>query len=104
MEQRKYTTGTKGRLKKHRDDCREFIHTHSPSFSLANEFIDSVDPDKEDKVWQRFLSPQSILPELQAWLQGDPPPEKQNILHPGVRTASQMAAEGGFSNPKCDGR
>ena len=67
-EPRKYSTGTKGRIKMHCDKCREFIHANSPSFSLANEFIASVDPDREERVWQRFQNPEDILPELKAWL------------------------------------
>jgi hypothetical protein len=74
MEPRKYSTGTKGRLKMHADQCREFIHANSPDFHLANEFIETVDPEREDRVWQRFQSPEDILPELQAWLDGDPTP------------------------------
>ena len=100
MEQRKYSTGTKGRLKKHSDECREFIHAHSPSFGLANEFIESIDPEREDKAWQRFMSPESVLPELEAWLQGEPPPPAKNTLHPSVRTGTQLAAEGGFAKPE----
>ena len=52
----------------HGDKCREFIHANAPGFSLANEFIASVDPDHEDRVWQRFQTPADILPELQEWL------------------------------------
>jgi hypothetical protein len=52
----------------HCDKCKEFIHAHAPGFSLANEFIASVDPDREDRVWQRFQTPAEILPELQEWL------------------------------------
>ena len=99
MEQRKYSTGTKGRLKKHSDECREFIHSHSPSFSLAVEFIESIDPDREDKAWQKFMSPASILPELEAWLQGDAPPPQPNSILPGVRTASEIESAGGFEKP-----
>jgi hypothetical protein len=67
MEPRKYSTGTKGRIKMHSDRCREFIHANT-SFHLANEFIESLDPDREDSVWQRFQTPADILPELQEWL------------------------------------
>ena len=98
MEQRKYSTGTKGRLKKHSDECREFIRSHSPSFSLANEFIESIDPEREDSAWQRFMSPESVLPELEAWLQGEAPPPPKNSLHPKVLTAAQRAAEGGVAD------
>lgn len=73
MEPRKYSTGTKGRLKMHSDKCKEFIQANAPSFSLANEFIESINPDGEDRVWQRFQTPQEILPELQAWLGEDVP-------------------------------
>lgn len=98
MEQRKYSTGTKGRLKKHSDECREFIHSHSPSFGLANEFIQSIDPEREDRAWQRFMSPESILPELEAWLQGEPPPPQKNAIHPKVKTAAELAKESGLSD------
>lgn len=73
MEARKYSTGTKGRIKMHCDKCREFIHANSPSFGLANEFIASVDADGDERVWQRFQSPADILPELQEWLGVDVP-------------------------------
>jgi len=74
VEPRKYSTGTKGRLKMHADQCREAIHAHSPNFQLAVEFIESIDPDKEDQVWQRFEPPAQVLPLLQAWLAGEEPP------------------------------
>ena len=100
MEQRKYSTGTKGRLKKLSDECREFIHSHSPSFSLANEFIESIDPEREDRAWQRFMSPESVLPELEAWLQGEAPPPPKNSLYPKLISGAQLAAESAGTNPE----
>jgi len=100
MEQRKYSTGTKGRLKKHSDECREFIHSHSPSFSLANEFIESIDPERENRAWQRFMSPESVLPELEAWLQGEAPPPPKNSLHPKLISGAQLATESPGTNPE----
>ncbi len=99
MEQRKYSTGTKGRIKMHGDMCKEFIRANSPGFSLANEFIESLDPEREDRVWQRFQNPEDILPELQAWLGGDekaasPAPVKPPAargLPPGIKPASRLA-------------
>jgi len=73
VETRKYSTGTKGRLKMHADQCREAIHAHSPNFHLAVEFIESIDPDKEDQTWQRFEPPEQVLTLLQAWLAGEEP-------------------------------
>ncbi len=70
MTPKKYSTGTKGRLKMHNDRCREFIHANSPNFALATEFIASMDPDHEDATWQRYQNPEEILPELTAWLGG----------------------------------
>ena len=70
MEPRKYSTGTKGRLKMHADQCREAIRANAPNFHLAVEFIDSIDSEREDRVWQRFQTPEDVLPELQAWLSG----------------------------------
>lgn len=101
MEPRKYSTGTKGRIKMHSDKCKEFIHANSPSFGLANEFIDSVDPDREERVWQRFQTPQEILPELLAWLgeevaaPAEPQPAKlSNIARPQqIKPASQLLRE-----------
>lgn len=58
----------------HADQCREAIHAHSPNFHLAVEFIESIDPDKEDQAWQRFEPPEQVLPVLRAWLAGDEPP------------------------------
>ncbi len=79
MDTRKYSTGTKGRLKMHSDGCKEIIKANSPNYSLATEFITSIDPEREDRVWQRFQSPEDVLPELQEWLSGGetkatPPP------------------------------
>ncbi|MEI6278113.1 MAG: hypothetical protein WCQ16_01860 [Verrucomicrobiae bacterium] len=100
MEPRKYSTGTKGRLKMHCDKCREFIHANSPTFGLANEFIESLDPDREERVWQRFQSPADILPELQAWLGGgvEKPDAARVPLpaipgHPEIVQASHLARD-----------
>lgn len=54
----------------HADQCREAIHANAPNFHLAVEFIESIDSEKEDRVWQRFQTPQDVLPELEAWLSG----------------------------------
>ena len=51
----------------HSDKCKEFIRANT-SFSLATEFIASLDPDHDERVWQRFQTPAEILPELQEWL------------------------------------
>lgn len=99
MEPRKYSTGTKGRLKMHSDRCKEFIQANSPNFSLAKEFIESVDPDREETVWQRFQTPEDVMPALQAWLGGgeeQPSPVKpvaplpSILLRPNIKTASQV--------------
>ena len=58
----------------HADQCREAIHANSPNFSLAVEFIESIDPEKEDRVWQRFQTPEDVVPELEAWLSGGEAP------------------------------
>lgn len=55
----------------HAEKCMQFIQEHSPSFNLATEFIESIDPDHTDAVWQRFQTVADILPELQAWLGGE---------------------------------
>jgi len=101
MEPRKYSTGTKGRIKMHSDKCKEFIQANSPNFSLAKEFIESLDPDREEASWQRFQSPEEILPELRAWLGGGeevPAPAKPAAPLPGlprrieIKPASQIAS------------
>jgi hypothetical protein len=97
MEPRKYSTGTKGRIKMHSDKCKEFIHAHSPDFSLAKEFIESLDPDRDEGFWQRFQKPEDILPELQAWLGGgvEKPsapiaPTPAILRRPDIKPASQL--------------
>lgn len=90
METRKYSTGTKGRLKQHADQCREAIHAHSPNFQLAVEFIESIDPEKEDQVWQRFEPPEQVLPLLQAWLAGEEPPAASAIPPARLVPASRL--------------
>ncbi len=96
MEPRKYSTGTKGRIKMHSDRCREFIHANT-SFHLANEFIESLDPEREDSAWQRFQTPAEILPELQEWLGGgtaQPSAPKASLpiipKRPDIKPASQL--------------
>ena len=99
MEPRKYSTGTKGRIKMHSDKCKEFIRSNT-SFNLAKEFIESIDPDYDEQVWQRFQNAEEILPELQAWLGGSddkpatpavkmPPP----LHRPEIKPASQLLRE-----------
>lgn len=100
MEPRKYSTGTKGRIKMHSDQCKEFIRANSPSFELSKEFIESTDPGREDTVWQRFQTPKDILPELQAWLGGDAEASASPVLpaaplrHLEIKPASQIARPG----------
>jgi hypothetical protein len=90
MEPRKYSTGTKGRLKMHADQCREAIRANAGNFHLAEEFIESIDPEKEDRVWQRFQTPEDVLPELEAWLSGgEMPVEKPKA---SVIPASRLPA------------
>ncbi|MEI8310813.1 MAG: hypothetical protein WCH98_08660 [Verrucomicrobiota bacterium] len=100
VEPRKYSTGTKGRIKMHSDKCKEFIRANAPSFGLANEFIESIDPDREERVWQRFQTPQEILPELKAWLGEEivKPAAPQTATPsvprcPDIRPASQLLRE-----------
>jgi hypothetical protein len=96
MEPRKYSTGTKGRIKMHCATCKEFIRAHT-SFSLAAEFIDWLDPEHDEASWQRFQKPADILPELQSWLGGEvavpAPPSGPVPSAPGLkglRLASQI--------------
>jgi hypothetical protein len=101
MENRKYSTGTKGRLKMHSDRCKESIRSHSPNFSLATEFIASIDPDHEDTVWQRFQTPEDVIPELDQWLNGGdttPPPPRVSpvpteiLKKTSIKPASQLVS------------
>jgi hypothetical protein len=102
MDSRKYSTGTKGRLKMHADQCREFIRANCPNFSLATEFIESIDPERDDSVWQRFQSPEDTLSALKTWLgeslemptPAAPPKSAVELSrHPKIQTASQLAAD-----------
>ena len=94
MDPKKYSTGTKGRIKMHCDKCKEFIRA-STSFSLATEFIEQIDPDHDEQVWQRFQTPADILPELQEWLGvGTGKAAAPAPLIPGrpdIKPASQLA-------------
>jgi hypothetical protein len=99
MEPKKYSTGTKGRIKMHSDKCKEFVRANT-SFNLATEFIASLDPDYDERVWQRFQTPADILPELQEWLGVDAvkpaaPSTSKPITpnHPGIKTANQLAQD-----------
>lgn len=77
----------------HADQCREAIHAHSPNFQLAVEFIESIDPDKEDQVWQRFEPPEQVLPLLQAWLAGEEPPVASAVPLARVVPASRLKSD-----------
>lgn len=99
MEPRKYSTGTKGRIKMHSDKCKEFIRANT-SFNLAKEFIESIDPDYNEQVWQRFQNPEEILPELQAWLGGSDdkpavpvPVAPAALRRPEIKAGSQLLRE-----------
>ncbi len=97
MEPRKYSTGTKGRIKMHADKCKEFIHAQT-SFNLAKEYIESLDPDYDEASWQRFQSPEDILPELQAWLDGGdqvkPAVSTPAVpRHPAIKPASELPSK-----------
>lgn len=76
MEPRRYSTGTKGRLARHADACRDLVHRSAPGFHLATEFIESIDPAGDDGAWQRFEEPDDLLPFLRSWLRGEDPPAK----------------------------
>ena len=96
MDPKKYSTGTKGRIKMHCDKCKEFIRSLT-SYSLATEFISSIDPDHDESVWQRFQTPADILPELQEWLGGEveKPAEESGTKplfskRPDIKPASQI--------------
>lgn len=94
MEARKYSTGTKGRIKMHSDQCKEFIRANT-SFSLAAEFIESLDGDHDDSFWQRYQTPADLLPELQAWLGGEVPAPPSRPFPPapdlkGLRLAREI--------------
>ncbi|MFV0415064.1 MAG: hypothetical protein ACK5NG_01705 [Chthoniobacterales bacterium] len=71
MEKR-YSRGTKGRLERHADLCKKHIYDTCPTPDLAIEFIETVDPDQDNAVWQQFKEPADVLPEVRDWLS---PPE-----------------------------
>lgn len=90
MEPRKYSTGTKGRLKMHADQCRDAIHANTPNHPLATEFIETLDPQCDDRAWQRFESPDAVLPVLRAWLAGEELPAAGESQRPRVVPASRL--------------
>ncbi len=67
---KKYSTGTKGRLEKHADACKSLIRNQCNDFHLASEYIESIDPDRDNKTWQIYQRPEDCLPALHAWLSG----------------------------------
>lgn len=77
----------------HADQCREAIHAHSPNFHLAVEFIESIDPEKEDQVWQRFEPPEQVLPLLQAWLAGEEAPAASTVAPAHLVPASRLKTD-----------
>lgn len=93
--EKKYSTGTKGRIRMHGDKCREFIHAHSPNFSLATEFIETIDPGHDDTVWQKYQNPSDILSELEIWLGGGSPVPAQEAAVPtaSIPSASQLLSK-----------
>ena len=77
----------------HADQCREAIHAHSPNFHLAVEFIETIDPDKEDQAWQRFEPPEQVLPLLQAWLSGEEPTAASAVPPAPLIPASRLKTD-----------
>lgn len=69
----KYSSGTKGRLKRHSDACKNLIREQAPSPELAEEYLATVDPGEEDRWWQRYLAVEDCLADFQAWLRGEEP-------------------------------
>lgn len=84
MAEKKYSTGTKGRLKKHADDCKDVIKLACKDNSLALEFIKQIDPDYSDVNWQQFPSMQHCRVAVAEWLGEEPP----KIEEPKALTAS----------------
>jgi hypothetical protein len=90
MQDKRYSTGTKGRLHKHADECREIIHRSAPDFALATEFIQSLDPSGDHALWQKFRLPSDVVPHLEAWLRGEDAPAEAVQTHPLVRRGSEL--------------
>ena len=103
MEPRKYSTGTKGRIKMHCDKCREFIRANA-SFNLATEFIESIDPDHDEQVWQRFQTPADILPELQPSRGSQAPPGRRNSANLLRRKPPRQPCVGFTRNSRAESR
>lgn len=95
MQDKRYSTGTKGRLHKHADECRDTIHRHAPDFALATEFIQSLDPSGDHTFWQKFRLPSDVVPQLEAWLRGEEAPAVAAQARPLVRKASELLDEPG---------
>ena len=85
MEKKRFSTGTKGRIKQHAEECKEAIQLRCNNESLALEFIAEIDPNREDKVWQMFQTKLECLNKLEAWLGVEakpvqPPTKKEDIV------------------------
>jgi len=70
MNQRKFSTGTKGRIKRHASECKSAVLRKCGNEGLASEFIFEIDPDRDDNAWQVFQTQLECLARLETWLDG----------------------------------
>lgn len=90
--EKKYSTGTKGRLKKHADDCTAVVRLACQEHSLALEFIKLHDPDYKDSNWQKFTSVAQCKAAVAEWL-GEEPPKEDIQTTVNVETIKETLAK-----------
>lgn len=70
MNSRKFSTGTKGRIKRHASECKTAVIQKCGHEALGSEFIMEIDPDRDDNAWQVFPTQVECLARLEVWLDG----------------------------------
>jgi len=82
MVKKKFSTGTKGRIKQHAAECKISVLQKCGNEALAAEFIAEIDPDRNDNAWQAFPSQLECMNRLEEWLDGagekQEPPQTSN--------------------------
>jgi len=82
MTTKKFSTGTKGRIKQHAAECKASVLRRCANEALAAEFIAEIDPARNDTAWQVFPSQLECMSRLEEWLDGvggkQEPPQTSN--------------------------
>jgi hypothetical protein len=105
MNKRKFSTGTKGRIKQHASECKTAVLQRCGNEALAAEFIAEIDPDRNDSAWEVFSSQQECIARLEVWLDGvggkpEPPRTSNEAIIMSALTAKLAERKEASSNKK----